>query len=195
MNLKYRNYVKFERLLVFSWQTWILCARLCVCVWECFHWIFNQGVTLSVPIGYSRQGSPASCFWTTTPSKKQIMLPQSNAPRKWTTLLLSFSLSPVHQPSKSDRCWEKMKLPNKRKVKAASGIRCVLSCEKGKQDYLMWGATNMIQCCVLWAPRCHKPFSKIIRCKGKHTLTHTNAHKIQNKPQNNVGNCDRCARS
>lgn len=71
-HLKFANKPKKKGELVLK-QMWILF----VC--ECFHWVFNQGVMLSVPIRYSRQGSPAGCLWTTTPSKKQIMIPHSGS--------------------------------------------------------------------------------------------------------------------
>lgn len=92
-----------ERVAAFSRQLCTACVSAC----ERFNWVFNQGVMLSVPIRCSRQGSPAGCFRTTTPSKRQIMIPRSDSENQQRhsslPLSLSFFLSrslspPFHQP-------------------------------------------------------------------------------------------------
>lgn len=91
-----------------------------MCECERFNWVFNQGVMLSVPIRYSRQGSPAGCFWTTTPSKREIMIPHSNSKKinNVTPLSLSLSITPSLSPSSTSllqvrsMMWENEKKKN-----------------------------------------------------------------------------------
>lgn len=148
---------------------------VCVSVCECFNWVFNQGVMLSVPIRYSMQGSPAGCLWTTTPSKREIMIPHSDSKKinNATPLSLSLSLSlrlylpPPRLCSKSDRWCEKMKQNYERKVRAGMRV-CPVIWQRENKRIQYEQQTNMIQCCVLWPSTCHKPFPK--------TVWHTHLH-------------------
>lgn len=95
------------------------------------------------------------------------------------TLTLRF---PVHQPSKADRCREKMKLWNKR-IRGRwklPRVRNVLSCEKGKkmrQTYAISSQYDSVLC-PLGLHMSQTIFkSKIIRYKVAHT--HIFAHTRQ----------------
>lgn len=124
------NEVKRKR--GFSKQTWK--ERVCVFVCaECFHWgFFNQGVTLSVPIRYSRQGSPAGCFWT-TPSKKQIMLPHSDSKKINSSPSPSLFLLHIMRPD-SDRCRKKRNATiTGRRAQPSGGRKCLVTWRKKKK--------------------------------------------------------------
>lgn len=91
---------------------------------------------LSVPIRYSMQGSPAGCFWTTTPSKREIMIPHSDSKKINNVTPLSLSLSlhlylppPRFAPSQIDdvRKWNKTMRGRWEQV-----WECVLSHDRGK---------------------------------------------------------------
>ena len=172
----------------FSKQTWK--ERVCVCVcWVLSLGFFNQGVTLSVPIRYSRQGSPAGCFWT-TPSKKQIMLPHSDS-KKINSSPSFLSLPPPHHAAHLRSMLQGTKRHNNRKASAAfrwEKVSChVTRKKKMKQENLIWGAINMIQCCVLWPATCHKPFPKIVRREAQtHTHTHTHTHMYAAEYENTL---------
>lgn len=156
-----------------------------MCECECFNWVFNQGVMLSVPIRYSRQGSPAGCFWTTTPSKREIMIPHSDSKQiNVTPLSLSLSLHlylpPPRLCSKSDRWCEKMKQNYERKVRAGMRV-CLVIWQRENKRIQYEQQTNMIQCRVLWPSTCHKPFSKTIwhthsHCRACYTLQGRHKH-------------------
>lgn len=60
-----------------------------------------------------------------------------------------------------------------------------------EQENRICGATNMIQCFVLWPSSCHKPFSKLIRHKA-HSHAHTSKHRDARKTAGNTTNCRKC---
>lgn len=143
-----------------------------MCECECFNWVFNQGVMLSVPIRYSRQGSPAGCFWTTTPSKREIMIPHSDSKKINNATPLSLSLSlhlylpPPRLCSKSDRWCEKMKQNYERKVRAGMRVPCHMT--EGKQENLIWAANQYDS---VLCPLASHMSQTIFRDHLTHTLT------------------------
>lgn len=136
-----------ERVGVFSRQ--MCMGRVSVC--ECFNWVFNQGVMLSVPIRCSRQGSPAGCFSTTTLSKRQIMIPRSDSENQhYSSLAFSLPLAlSLHQPifisllhifapSQIDGVWKWKTMRGRWEQVWA----CLVTRQWEKQENLIWAANQ-----------------------------------------------------
>ncbi len=102
----------------------------------------------------------------------------NNSPLLSLSLSLSLSLPPPHLRSESDRCGEKMKLHNNRKVRTASGMRCVLSRDKRKTRESNMRSNQYDSALCPLAFHMSETIFKDHQMQDTHTHTHTHTAEM-----------------